>query len=264
MTIDNVLDVVTEFTKRLQLPESKYKFMVTSSNEVVELVISIEDDVKMSLKITNGDISVLYTDEYNSDQYVAMEFLTPITLLYQISILFYAAVKEVIQIDFNELLSIVLLEDVYDWKTLVLALAENCNMQCEIKDDKYVEVEGVPIHYSGFENHIWIDKTDIKLESTEYTYIVEAMFKCVEYIANIMDVADTFFNVVEEEITEEDNVVEEGGMPGEGGGDMDFDFDMDVDMPEEGGMEEPAAVEPVETETFEEPQDAVVTMDDII
>ena len=60
MTIDNILDVVTEFTKRLQLPESKYKFMVTSSNEVVELVNSIEDDVKSSLKITNGNIKVLY------------------------------------------------------------------------------------------------------------------------------------------------------------------------------------------------------------
>ena len=30
--------------------------------------------------ITNGNIKVLYTDDYNSDQYVALEFLTPITL----------------------------------------------------------------------------------------------------------------------------------------------------------------------------------------
>lgn len=263
MTIDNILDVVTEFTKRLQLPESKYKFMVTSSNEVVELVISIEDDVKSSLKITNGNIKVLYTDEYNADQYVALEFLTPITLLYQISILFYAAVKEVIQLDFNELLSIVLLEDVYDWKTLIYALAENVNLKAEIKEDKYVDVEGVEIHYNGFENHLRIDKTDIRLESTEYTYIVEAMFKCVEYIANVMDVADDFFKVEEEE----DNVLEEpqegeegGGMPSE----MDVDVDMDMsDMGEEEGGE-PAPVEPVETETFEEPQGPVVTMDDLL
>ena len=60
MTIDNINDVVTEFTKRLQLPESKYKFMVTSSNEVVELVISVEDDVKSSLKITNGNINEIH------------------------------------------------------------------------------------------------------------------------------------------------------------------------------------------------------------
>ena len=260
MTIDNVNDVVTEFTKRLQLPESKYKFMVTSSNEVVELVITVEDDVKSSLKITNGNIKVLYTDEYNADQYVALEFLTPITLLYQISILFYAAVKEVIQIDFNELLSILLLDDVYDWKTLIHAIAENVNLRCEIKDN-YVTVEDVEIHYNGFENHIRIDKTDIRLESTDYTYIVEAMFKCVEYIANIMDVADDLFKVEEEqEVVEEDNVDEEGGM---GGMPSDMDIDVDMEMPEEGG-EEAAPVEPMETETFEEPQGPVVTMDDLL
>lgn len=262
MTIDNINDVVTEFTKRLQLPESKYKFTVTSSNEVVELVIAIEDDIKSSLKITNGNIKVLYTDDYNADQYVAMEFLTPITLLYQISILFYAAVKDIIQIDFNELLTILLLDDVYDWKTLVHALAENLNMRSEIKDD-FVTVEDVEIHYNGFENHIRIDKTDIRLESTDYTYIVEAMFKCVEYIANIMDVADNLFKVEEEpEIVEADNVTEEGDIP-TGSMPSDMDVDVDMDMGEESGEEAPP-VEPMEAETFEEPQGPVVTMDDLL
>ena len=257
MTIDNIVDVVTEFTNRLQLPESKYKFIVTSSNEIVELVIMIEDDVKSSLKITNGNITVLYTDGYNSDKYVAMEFQTPITLLYQISILFYAAVKDIAQIDFNELLSIVLLEEVYDWKTLVYALAENLGLQTFI-DDNFVTVEQCEIHYNNYTNQIRIDNTEINLENNEYTDIVEAMFKCVEYIANIMDVTDTLFKAPEEEEEmpegEEDNVSEGG---------MDVDMDMDIDMPEEGGGEaEP--VEPMETETFEEPQGPVVTMDDLL
>ena len=260
MTIDNIKDVVTEFTKRLQLPESKYKFMVTSSNEAVELVISIEEEVKMSLMITNGNIKVLYTDDYNSDKYVAMEFLTPITLLYQILIMFYATIKDVAQIDFNELLSITLLEDVYDWKTLIYALSENLNLSCEIVDDKYVDVEGVEIHYSGFENNIRIDNTEIKLEDTEYTYIVEAMFKCMEYIANILDVADDLFHVPEE--VPADGMIDEGDNVSEGG--VNIDMDMDMEAPEEGGTEEPEPVEPMENETFEEPQGPVVTMDDLL
>jgi len=256
MTIDNILDVVTEFTNRLQIPESKYKFIVTSSNEIVELVIMIEGDVKSSLKITNGNISVLYTDSYNSDQYVAMEFQTPITLLYQISILFYAAVREVVQIDFNELLSIVLLEEVYDWKTLVYALAENLSLNTRI-DDNFVVIEQTEIHYNNYTNQIRIDNVEINLDNNEYTDIVEAMFKCVEYIANIMDVADDLFHIPEENEVpeEEEDNVSEGGM--------DVDMDMDIDMPEEGGGEaEP--VEPMETETFEEPQGPVVTMDDLL
>lgn len=258
MTIDDLLNVTTEFTNRLQLPESKYKFTVTSNSEMIEIIIAIDENVKMSIKVTNGNINVLYTDEYNSDKYVALEFQTPITYLYQLSILFYVAVKEVIQLDFNEMLSVVLLEDIYDWKTLLYALAENLSFNVQIVDDKYVDVEGVQIHYSGFENKIWIDNTEIALDNPEYTHIVEAMFKCIEYIANVMGVADTFFNVQspEEEITEEDNVSEEGGMPA---GDMDINVDME--MPEEN---EPAPVETVENETFEEPQGPVVTMDDLI
>ena len=257
MTIDNILNVTEEFTKRLQLPESKYGFIVTSSSEIVELVITVEGTAKMSLKITNGNISVLYTDSYSADKYVALEFQTPITFLYQISILFFTAVKDVAQIDFNELLSIVLLEDIYDWKTLLYGLSENLNLSCEIVDDKFVKIEGVEIHYSGFENNLRIDNTDIDLESTEYTYIVEAMFKCVEYVANVMDVSDNLFVV--EEVEEETNVIEEPTEPN-----MDVNMDVDMSMPEPVENAEPAPVEPIETETFEEPQGPVVTMDDLL
>ena len=260
MTIDNILTVTEEFTKRLQLPESKYGFIVTSSNEIVELVITVEGAAKMSLKITNGNISVLYTDSYSADKYAALEFQTPITFLYQISVLFFTAVKDVAQINFNELLSIILLEEVYDWKSLLYGLAENLNLSCEIVDDKFVTIEGIEIHYSGFESSLRIDDTDIDLESTEYTYIVEAMFKCVEYVANVMDMADDLFQVESEIPEEESNVMEEPGAEGE----MNVDMDIGMEMPEETGGPEPAPVEPVETETFEEPQGPVVTMDDLL
>ena len=262
MTIDNILDVVTEFTKRLQLPESKYKFIVTSSNDVVELVIMIENDVKISLKITNGNISVLYTDSYDSDKYVAMEFLTPITLLYQICILFYASVQEVVQMDFNELLSIVLLEEVYDWKTLVSALCGNLGLAASVEDN-FVRVENdVEIHYNTYLNQIRMDKTDIDLEDNSYTTVVEAMFKCVEYIANIAGVADTLFSVPEE--MEEGMIEDEEDNVSEGGMNVDMDVDMDLDEGGEGEGGEAEPVEPMETETFEEPQGPVVTMDDLL
>ena len=157
------------------------------------------------------------------------------------------------------MLSVILLENIYDWKTLLYALAENLSFNVQIIDDRYVDIEGVQIHYSGFENKIRIDNTEIVLDDAEYTHIVEAMFKCIEYIANVMGVADTFLNVQSpEEVIEEDNVSEEGGMPS---GDMDIDVDMDMNMPEENGA---APVETVENETFEEPQGPVVTMDDLI
>lgn len=257
MEIENILDVVTEFTKRLQLPESAYDFIVTSGNENVELVILNGEDVKISVNITNGNIKVLYTDDYTADKYVAMEFRTLIELLYQLCIIFYSNVIEIVQIDFNKLLSIILMEDVYDWKTLLYALAENLNLMAEIRDD-YVVIEGTEIRYSAYLNRINLAGNEINLSDGKYTTLVEALFKCVEYIAVLMEVEDNLFQVQEEEIIEEepDNVAEEGG------GDMDIDVDME--MPLEEGGEEPAPVEPMENETFKEPQGAVVTMDDLL
>lgn len=256
MTIDNINDVVNEFVKRLQLPESKYKFMVTSNNEIVELIISIDDEVKMSLKITNGNISVLYTDEYNSDKYVNMEFQSTIMMLYQICILFCASLKEIIQIDFNDILSVLFLNDVYDWKTLCVALCENLNLNASIIDD-YVTIEELEIHYNTYTDCIRLGDTEIFLDDGKYTTVVEAIFKCVEYVANIMDVADDLFLIPEEEeITNVSEIPEEGG-------DMNINMDMDMgEMPE--SSEEPAPVEPIEQETFEEPQSPVVTMDDLV
>jgi len=259
MTIDNISDVVNEFTRRLQLPESLYKFTITTTNETVELIIAVEDTVKCSANITNGNVKILYADGYKSDNYIAMEFLTPITLLYQLCILFYASVKDIVQMDFNELLSIILLEDIYDWKTLVYALAENLAIETSINDN-YVDVSGVGIHYNAYISELRIGDTSIKLDDTSYTGIVEAMFKAVEYIANVMHVADNLFETSEEPeeviLDEEDNVTEGNAMP-------DMEMDMDIDVPEEGG-EEPEPVEPVENEDFSEPQEAVVTMDDLL
>ena len=268
MTIDNISTVVEEFTKRLQLPESLYKFTMTTTNENVELIISIEDTVKCAMNITNGNIKVLYADSYLSENYLALEFMTPITLLYQLCIMFYACAKDVAQIDFNKMLSIIFLEDVYDWRTLIYAIAENVGLETELKDD-YVVIDDVEIHYSGYLNKIQIDNTEITLRGNDYTDIVEAMFKCVEYIANVMDVADNLFmpeETGEGEFAEEDNVAEAGGMP-MGDEDMDIDVDMDMgemgeEVPEEGGTPEP--VEPMENEDFTEPQGPVVTMDDLL
>lgn len=262
MTIDNIQQLTEEFVKRLQLPEAKYSFSISNSSEFVELIIYIEDTVKASLSISNGTLKVLYSDDYNSDKYVVLKFLTPISLMYYLCIFFFVATQDVSTLTFNDLLQIVLLDDISDWKSLAYALAENLNMSCSTTDE-VVDIEGTEIRYIPYLHKIVLSDIEIPLEDGNYTTIVEGIFKSVEYIANIMGVADDFLfieaeqdNVQEGEVTEE-----EPGMPAGGGGDM--DIDVDVDMDEQGG-EEPAAVEPMENETFEEPQGPVVTMDDLV
>lgn len=258
MTIDTINDVVNEFVKRLQLPECNYSFGISNSENIVELLIMLDENLKVSLSIGNGTIRVIYNDEYSADNYMVLKFLTPITLLYYLCIFFYKVVYSYSDLTFNDVLSVVFLNDIYNWKTLVQGLAENLGMDF-IEDEHYVAVNDVEIRYNSFTNTIKIDTQEISLQDTCYTTLVEAMFKCVEYIANIMEVADNLFNVEQEE----SNVIEEEGEDAEG---EETNIDIDVNAPssEGGEIETAEPVETVENETFEEPQGPVVTMDEVL
>lgn len=269
MDIEIIQNVVEEFTKRLQLPESRYDFVVTSNAETVELLINVDGAVGCSLSIGNGSIKVIYNNDYDSDEYIAIQFITPVSLIYYLSVFFYKTVLEVTTLTFNDLLSVVLLDDITDWKSLVFSLCENIGMMCDIQEGPDVEdcviIEGMKLHFSGFINLITINDVEIKLEDHEYTTVVEAMFKCVEYVANILDVADNIF-VIDEEPENVMEMEDEMGGPagGPGGGDVDIDMDMEMGGEETGMGEEPEPVETVENEDFTEPQGAVITMDDLI
>ncbi len=249
--------------KRLQLPEARYSFALNGSNTAVELIIFMDGIMACTLSIGNGTMRVLYDDRYESDKYSVINFLTPISMLYYLCVFFYKAVSfdnENVDLDFNNILSVVLLNEIYDWKTLVQGLSDNLGMEY-FDNDKFVTVEGIEIHYNGFTNIIKIDTQKITLDNPSYTFVVEAMFKTVEYVANVMDMADDLFNIEEEE---ENNLIEEEeGEESEGGSSAPMDMDMDIDV-DVGGGEEAEPVPAVENETFEEPQGTVVTPEEVI
>jgi hypothetical protein len=254
--------VLEEFVKRLQLPEARYSFALNGSNNAVELIIFMDWTMVCTLSIGNGTMRVLYDDRYESDKYSVINFLTPISMLYYLCVFFYKAVSldEESDLDFNNILSVVLLNEIYDWKTLVQGLSDNLGMEYA-DNGKFVTIEGIEIHYNGFTNVIKIDTQKITLDNPTYTYVVEAMFKTVEYVANVMDMADDLFNIEEEE---ENNLIEEEEGEESEGSSTPMDMDIDVDV---GGGGEEVGAEPVpamENETFEEPQGTVVTPEDVI
>jgi len=267
MTIDTIKTTVEEFIKRLQLPEAKYSFKTNTSSESIEFMILVNGKLKNSLLLTNGSLKVIYDDKYGSLDYISQDFLTPISLVYYLCIFFFTAVSEISDMDFNDLLSIIFMNEIYDWKTLTQGISENLGLTYK-KIDNYVTVNDIPIHYVSFTNTIKIDTTEIKLEDSDYCSIVEAIFKCVEYVANLMDVSDNLFTGVEESTTsnlleeegEENDKGEEGSMGDSSGG----DFNMDIDINESDSEGSPEPVETTENQTFEEPQSAVVEVEDLL
>lgn len=257
MTIDDIQNVVNEFVKRFQLPESDYSFSVKNSESSVELIIQVNNVVRTSLSITNGSIRVIYSDNYSADNYQMLKFLTPVTLVYYLCVFFYIALDS--EIEFNQMLSILFFNDIYDWRTLVQGISENLGMSY-FDDDGFVTVDDVPLNYNGFLNQITLDTQVLKLQDSQYLTIVKAIFECVEYIANLSDLADKLFFA---ESYEEDNIIEEESE-GEG---VDIDIDMGDRMDFGGGSEDEESLEPVppmDNETFEEPQSPVVEVEDII
>lgn len=266
MTIDDIQRVVEEFVKRLQLPESKYGFAINSGNDAVELIIFIGDDAVCSLGIGNGTLRVIYNDEYKSDNYGSYKFITPIGLVYYLCVFFYNSVVSVSTMDFNDLLSVIFLNEIYDWRTLAQGICENVGMDFERRDD-LVFVNGVQLSYNGFLNKIKIDSQEIKLDDSNYTTVVDAIFKSVEYVANVMGVADDLFLEESLEGEEENNLLEggeeEGGAPSGGAPSLDMDIDVNEGGGESNVEEAPEPVPAMENEDMSEPQGPVVTLEDV-
>ena len=265
MTIDDIERIVQEFVKRLQLPESKYSFAVNSGNDVVELIIFVNETAVCSLGVGNGTLRVVYDDKYESDKYGVYKFTTPISLIYYLCIFFYNAVVSVSTMDFNDLLSVIFLNEVYDWRTLAQGICENLGMEFDRRGDD-IFISGVELSYNGFLNKIKIDSQEIKLDNPNYTTVVEAIFKSVEYVANVMGTADDLFNdeALEQE-EEPSNLLEGGEEGGAPGPSMDMDVDIEAPAGGEGeGEAAPEPVEPMENEDFSEPQGPVVTLEDVM
>lgn len=263
MTIDDIERVAQEFVKRLQLPESKYSFAVNVGNEAVELIIFVNDVAACSLGIGNGTLRVVYDDKYESDKYGAYKFTTPISLVYYLCVFFYNAVVSVSTMDFNDLLSVIFLNEVYDWRTLAQGICENLGMEFDRRGDD-VFISGVELSYNGFLNKIKIDSQEIQLDNPDYTTVVEAIFKSIEYVANVMGTADDLFQEMDLSEEEPDNLLEgegEGGAPGPSAS-----VDIDMESPEGGGnvLEAPEPVPAMENEDFSEPQEPVVTVEDVM
>lgn len=254
MKVDDILRVVESVQERTQLPGRNYDILVSSDDVSVEMELVSENEPQYSILITSDTIRVLYAVDYDSDKYEKIKYYDSIDLLYYLSIFLFMTISLTMEITFNQLLSFLLLNEVNNWKDLILAICENINLNAEITEDG-VEVEGITIAYNDDTHTFFYDENKFVMEDISYTSFVRAVFAIVSYIAGVMDIADTLFDVeeIEEEIPEmSDEDEEEGPIGGMGGGAPD-DFEDNFGPP---------PVDTMDMETFEEPTEAVVTPDD--
>lgn len=266
MEIQDIQRVLDTFIQRVELPESAYNITTNSDNTFIEFNISIGDELQYCLSIDNGSLRVLYGDDYTSQNYLKQTFTSPITLLYELCIIFYSAIHDISDMEFNDLLSVLLVNEITNWKELACALSENLGIDCHTENDTVV-IGDVNITYDNWFRKLQFGENEITIEENTYTALVEATFKVVEYVANILGRADALFdetNVIEEEI---EPIPEEPEENMSVGSDIDVDVDMDVpDMDSliEDDFDETESVEPMDNIDFSEPQGAVITPQDVM
>lgn len=267
MEIQDIQRVIETFIERLQLPESNYSLTTNTDNTFVEFNIALGDELQYCLSIDNGSLRVLYGKDYTSETYYTQTFNSPISLLYQLCVIFFVAVGKQSEMTFNDLLTVILLDEITNWKELAVALAENLGLQAHTENNKVI-IEGVTITYDDWIGRITFGENEFEIDKDGYTNLVEAIFSIVEYLANINDKADSLFD-------ESNNVIEEPEPPVEDdepqmnipAGDFEepnmgglSDVDMDSLLEDD---EDTEPVEPVENTDFSEPIGPVITPDDV-
>ena len=264
MVIEDIQRVVTEFIKRVQLPESNYTLSQNTDNNFIEFKIAIDDKLYYCLSIDNGSLRVLYSDGYTSDKYYTQTFTSPIMLLYELCIIFYSAICNTVEMTFNDLLTVVLLNEITNWKELVVALAENLGISAHTENDVAV-IDDLTIEYNESIGRLSFGSNEFELEQDSYTSLVEGIFSVVEYVANLQDKADSLFSSNNENIIEDDKTIPEEDMDANLSiDDSDIDSEAMDDLIEGGEGEEIPDVDSVpasDMETFEAPQEAVITPD---
>lgn len=259
MTTDDIKRVVEKFITYLQLPESPYTLTESDSSDEVEMQIAKGEELLAAVSITNGSVSILYNGDYDDNKFFKHDFQSPIYLLYIISVVYYSTVCKEISISFDDLMTIVIGEEITNWKDLTVNLAKAVMLNAEADMDD-VLLENKKLSYDDYNGKIEYGSLEFQIEPYSYTQLIEAIFLIVEYVATIKETQDSLFtdeakdNLIEEEQESEEDV-------GMGGGSfspppMD-DFGGD-DIIGDGDFGDEGAPEPV---TPEDALDSPVDMD---
>lgn len=243
MIIDDIKRTCDNFVKYLQLPNSPYTILESDSSDEIEIQICKGDKLLTAITITLGTVKILFNGEFDEEKFFTKSFNSPIYLLYILLIVYYTVVGENVDLSFNDLLTIVLDDEITNWKDLAISLSNKCMLDCE-SDMLEVIIEDKKLSYDEGTGIITYGSLEFPIDSSSYTQLVESVFLIIEYIATVKDTQDSFLSEESEEklIEEENENNEEESFPMGGGMDMPLGGDDDFSFSDEA----PDAVTPDE------------------
>lgn len=191
MTTEDMKRVVTAFVNTVRLPTNYYKVSISETNTTMEIQLIDDNALYYDIVVDNSSIHILYNTEYEQEALYTETLTTSVRLFYLLSTIYYMAVAEKIDMTFLDFLSILLEEDINDWQSLVVALADNLKLQSEQQDDVVI-LQGKELSMDL--NVIEYDSMRYKVDSDSFSSIIEMFFNIVEYAAILVNRQDDLFS----------------------------------------------------------------------
>ena len=263
---DSVSRICNKFCELLKFSSDADSVNCIETSDICEVQISSGDLLTCSIIVSPKSMSILYNGEYDEEKLYTLYFSSSVMLLYYLSVVYYVQItsNQEVGIGYLDLLSILLFNDVDNWRSLFCALCKSIGLGYDETDAGF-SVGRYKISY--IDGLLKCNGVEVRVDEYSVSKFSEAIFNVVEYLATLFSKQDDLYknidledpDKVQSNITIEDNDTFEM-MPS--GSMSDFSEELDTSVSDEDfeemddliGMEEESSAPPDLSPDFSEPQ----------
>ena len=140
MDAEDISRICNKFCELLKFSSDVYSINCIETSEICELQISTGELLTCSIVVSPKSISVLYNGEYDKEKLYTLYFSSSVMLLYYLSVIYYTQITDEdgnAGIGYLDLLSILLFDDVDNWRSLFCAICKGIGLAYDETDSGF-------------------------------------------------------------------------------------------------------------------------------
>ena len=192
---EDISRICNKFCELLKFSSDAYSVNCIETSDVCEIQISAGELLTCSIVVSPKSISILYNGEYDEEKLYTLYFSSSVMLLYYFSVIYYVQItnNQEIGIGYLDLLSILLFDDVDNWRSLFCALCKSIGLGY---DETEAGFSVGKYRVSYVDGLLKCNGVELRVDEYSVSKFSEAIFNVVEYLATLF---------TKQDITIEDN-----------------------------------------------------------
>ena len=209
---EDISRICNKFCELLKFSSDAYSVNCIETSDVCEIQISTGELLTCSIVVSPKSISILYNGEYDEEKLYTLYFSSSVMLLYYLSVIYYVQItnNQEIGIGYLDLLSILLFDDVDNWRSLFCALCKSIGLGY---DETEAGFSVGKYRVSYVDGLLKCNGVELRVDEYSVSKFSEAIFNVVEYLATLFTKQDDLYKNIDLEdpekvqsnITIEDN-----------------------------------------------------------